>query len=173
MRNLVAALVFVIAAAAFAGARTPADEDAHRTAAVEEPVVESTCEHCVQAAEDVEPTQKRARPAWLTDYSTHIGIIGVLSQIPGSPPREEAEPVERPRIGRVDGFAFARCAGELRRLASRAQACSVERALIAAFEIFRPAPAMTQPSVADQMRNVVYELRGIRQELAGIQRKMK
>ena len=46
-------------------------------------------------------------------------------------------------------------------------------ALIAAFEIFRPAPAMTQPSLADQMRNVVYELRGIRQELAGIQRKMK
>ena len=45
--------------------------------------------------EDVEPTQKRARPAWLTDYSTHIGIIGVLSQIPNSPPREEAEPVER------------------------------------------------------------------------------
>jgi hypothetical protein len=32
---------------------------------------------------------------------------------------------------------------------------------------------MTQPSVADHMRNVVYELRGIRQELAGIQRKMK
>jgi len=46
-------------------------------------------------------------------------------------------------------------------------------ALIAAFEIFRPAPAMTQPSVADHLRNVVYELRGIRQELAGIQRKMK
>ena len=91
MRNLVAGLVFVIAAAAFAGARTPADEDAHRTDAVEEPVVESTCEHCVQAAEDVEPTQKRARPAWLTDYSTHIGIIGVLSQIPGSRPSEEAD----------------------------------------------------------------------------------
>ena len=95
MRNLVAGLVFVISAVAFAGARTPADEDAHRTAAVEEPVVESTCEHCVQAAEDLEPIQKRARPAWLTDYSTHIGIIGVLSQFTGSPPREEAEPVER------------------------------------------------------------------------------
>ena len=46
-------------------------------------------------------------------------------------------------------------------------------ALIAAFEIFRPAPAMMQPSVADHMRNVVYELRGIRQELSQIQRKMK
>ena len=46
-------------------------------------------------------------------------------------------------------------------------------ALIAAFEIFRPAPAMTQPSVADHMREVVYELRGIRQELSQIQRKMK
>ena len=95
MRNLMAALVFVISAAAFAVARTPADEDAHRTDAVEEPVVESTCERYGEVAEDVEPTQKRARPAWLTDYSTHIGIIGVLSQIPGSPPREEAEPVER------------------------------------------------------------------------------
>ena len=95
MRNVVAGLVFVIAAAAFAGARTPADEDAHRTDAVAEPVVESTCERYGQAAEDVEPTQEPARPTWLTDYSTHIGIIGVLSQIPGSPPREEAEPVER------------------------------------------------------------------------------
>ena len=95
MRNLVAALVFVISAVAFAGARTPAGEEVHQTGAVEEPVVESTCEHCVQAAEDVEPTQKRGRPAWLTDYSTHIGIIGVLSQFTGSPPSEEAEPVER------------------------------------------------------------------------------
>ncbi len=46
-------------------------------------------------------------------------------------------------------------------------------ALVAAFEIFRPAPAMTQKSTNDYMRDVVYELRGIRQELAGIQRKMK
>ena len=45
--------------------------------------------------------------------------------------------------------------------------------LVAAFELFRPAPAMTQRSVADQMRDVVYELRGIRQELSSIERKMK
>jgi len=32
---------------------------------------------------------------------------------------------------------------------------------------------MTQPSVSDHLRDVVYELRGIRQELAQIQRKMK
>ena len=46
-------------------------------------------------------------------------------------------------------------------------------ALLAAFEILRPAPAMTQPSMTSQMRDVIGELRGIRQELAGIQRKMK
>lgn len=46
-------------------------------------------------------------------------------------------------------------------------------ALIAAFEIFRPAPALTQPSMTSLMRDVIYELRGIRQELSGIQRKMK
>ncbi|NNE18264.1 MAG: hypothetical protein HKN10_07285 [Myxococcales bacterium] len=46
-------------------------------------------------------------------------------------------------------------------------------ALIAAFEIFRPAPAMTQPSIEGQLRDVVYELRGIKQELSQIQRKMK
>ena len=46
-------------------------------------------------------------------------------------------------------------------------------ALIAAFEIFRPAPAMTQRSSEQYMRDVVYELRGIRQELSAIQRKMK
>jgi len=94
MRNLLAGLVFVISAAAFAVARTPADEEVHQTEAVGEPVVESAYERYGEVAEDVEPTQIRARPAWLTDYSTHIGIIGVLSQIPGSPPREEAEPVE-------------------------------------------------------------------------------
>jgi|GEM_PF-2571612 len=44
---------------------------------------------------------------------------------------------------------------------------------IAAFEIFRPAPAMTQRSMNDYMRDVVYELRGIRKELDQIQRKMK
>jgi hypothetical protein len=31
-----------------------------------------------------------------------------------------------------------------------------------------PAPAMTQPSTNDYMRDVVYELRGIRQELSQI-----
>jgi hypothetical protein len=46
-------------------------------------------------------------------------------------------------------------------------------ALIAAFEIFRPAPAMTQRTMESHMRDVVYELRGIKQELSGIQRKMK
>jgi hypothetical protein len=45
--------------------------------------------------------------------------------------------------------------------------------LLASLEIFRPAPAMTQRSVQDYMRDVVYELRGIRQELGQIQRKMK
>ena len=94
MRNLVAGLVFVIAAAAFAGARTPADEEVHQTEAVAEPVVESTCERYGQAEEEVGPIQERARPAWLTDYSMHMGIIGVLSAIPGSLPSKEAEPVE-------------------------------------------------------------------------------
>ena len=46
-------------------------------------------------------------------------------------------------------------------------------ALIAAFEIFRPAPAMTQTSTKNYMRDVVYELRGIRQELGSIERKLK
>ncbi|NNE17253.1 MAG: hypothetical protein HKN10_02135 [Myxococcales bacterium] len=46
-------------------------------------------------------------------------------------------------------------------------------ALIAAFEIFRPAPAMTQTTIDGQLRDVVYELRGIKQELGQIQRKMK
>ncbi|MFZ1866159.1 MAG: hypothetical protein WAU39_18195 [Polyangiales bacterium] len=46
-------------------------------------------------------------------------------------------------------------------------------ALVAAFEIFRPAPAMTQPSMTSLMRDVISELRGIRQELSGIERKMK
>ncbi len=46
-------------------------------------------------------------------------------------------------------------------------------ALIAAFEIFRPAPAMTQPTIESHLRDIVYELRGIKQELGQIQRKMK
>ncbi|MBT8469699.1 MAG: hypothetical protein HKN10_01785 [Myxococcales bacterium] len=46
-------------------------------------------------------------------------------------------------------------------------------ALIAAFEIFRPAPATMQQNVESQLRDVVYELRGIKQELSQIQRKMK
>jgi hypothetical protein len=45
-------------------------------------------------------------------------------------------------------------------------------AVIAAIELFRPAPAMTQPTMTSQMRDVIYALRGIKQELAGIQRKM-
>ena len=38
-------------------------------------------------------------------------------------------------------------------------------ALIAVIEIFRPAPAMTQRSTNDYMRDVVYELRGIGRKL--------
>ena len=208
MRNLVAGLVFVISAVAFAVARTPANEEVHATEAVVEPEVESVCERYGEVADRIvearfpkpkprplshfmaddggytgvqahysgapsrplnwwckgqhltlegrgvwvldagdiritlerllwdfrkqglEPaedgieitlsaihvdesahfdpqdgvtvsegnvvsTQERARPAWLTDYSTHIGIIGFFSAIPKSPPREEAEPVER------------------------------------------------------------------------------
>jgi hypothetical protein len=192
VRNLVAGLVFVIAAAAFAGERTPADEDAHRTAAAEDPAVESMCEQpeprplshiladdggytgvpihanfapnrslywsCegqhltlegrgvwvldagdiritlehllrdfrdqgLEPAEDGieitlgtiyfdesahfgprdeatvpeqngESTQERARPAWLTDYSLHMNLIGVLGSPSGSPPREDPKPVE-------------------------------------------------------------------------------
>ena len=97
MRNLVAGLVFVIAAAAFAGARTPADEDAHRTDAAEEPAVESACERYGQAAENGESTQERARPAWLTDYSLHMNLIGFLGSPCGSPPSEEAEYAARLR----------------------------------------------------------------------------
>ena len=64
-----------------------------------------------EVAEDPEPNQERARPAWLTDYSTHIGIIGVLSEIPASPPRKEAEPVERsPFDALMDSFSPV-CAG--------------------------------------------------------------
>ena len=46
-------------------------------------------------------------------------------------------------------------------------------ALVAAFEIFRPAPAAMQPSMTSLMRDVVAELRGIKQELARIERKMR
>lgn len=45
-------------------------------------------------------------------------------------------------------------------------------ALVAAFEIFRPAPAAMQPSMTSLMRDVVAELRGIKQELAKIERNM-
>jgi hypothetical protein len=45
-------------------------------------------------------------------------------------------------------------------------------ALVAAFEIFRPAPAAMQPSMTSLMRDVVAELRGIKQELTRIERKM-
>ena len=174
--------------------------------------------------ENVESTRKRARPAWLTDYSLHMNIIGVLSSPPGSPPSEEAEPVERSESDALmdslspgvrasyEGWLLerehARRSGRARNAEMRATSagrggvCGVHRgaasaaqrekrrrhmtepnsntrtivvvlALIAAFEIFRPAPAMTQPSVADHLRDVVFELRGIRQELSGIQRKMK
>jgi hypothetical protein len=45
--------------------------------------------------------------------------------------------------------------------------------LVAAFELFRPAPAVTQPSMSSQMRDVIYELRGIKNELSSIERNMK
>jgi hypothetical protein len=45
-------------------------------------------------------------------------------------------------------------------------------ALVAAFEIFRPAPAAMQPSMTSLMRDVIAELRGIKQELAKIERNM-
>ena len=45
--------------------------------------------------------------------------------------------------------------------------------LVAAFALFRPTPAVTQPSMTSQMRDVIYELRGIKNELASIERKMK
>jgi hypothetical protein len=48
--------------------------------------------------ENVESTQKRPRPAWLTDYSLHMNLIGVLGSLSGSPPSEEAEPVERSEL---------------------------------------------------------------------------
>ena len=44
--------------------------------------------------EDVESNQERARPEWLTDYSLHMNLIGVFGSLPGSPPGEDAEPVE-------------------------------------------------------------------------------
>ena len=50
----------------------------------------ATRDEVTVSEEDVESTQERARPAWLTDYSLHMNLIGVL----GSPPSEEAEPVE-------------------------------------------------------------------------------
>jgi len=45
--------------------------------------------------------------------------------------------------------------------------------VVALFELFRPAPAMTQRSIESQLRDVVHELRGIKQELGSIERKMK
>jgi hypothetical protein len=45
--------------------------------------------------------------------------------------------------------------------------------MVAAFEIFRPAPAMTQRSIESHLRDIVSELRGIKQELGSIERKMK
>ena len=44
--------------------------------------------------ENGESTQERARPAWLTDYSLHMNLIGVLGSPSGSPPREDPKPVE-------------------------------------------------------------------------------
>ncbi|MGB5810134.1 MAG: hypothetical protein WBG86_06360 [Polyangiales bacterium] len=46
-------------------------------------------------------------------------------------------------------------------------------AIIAAFELFRPAPAATQPTMTNLMRDVISELRGIKTELGAIERKMK
>ncbi len=57
MRNVVAALVFVIAVVAFAGVGAPADEEVQQTEAVEEPEVPKTCERYGQAAEDMVETR--------------------------------------------------------------------------------------------------------------------
>ena len=46
-------------------------------------------------------------------------------------------------------------------------------ALIAAVEVFRPAPALTQRSMESYVRDIASELRAIRQELSSIERKMK
>jgi hypothetical protein len=46
-------------------------------------------------------------------------------------------------------------------------------ALVAAVELFRPAPAMTQRSLESSVRDIASELRSIRQELSSIERKMK
>ena len=51
----------------------------------------ATRDEVTVSEEDMESTQERARPAWLTDYSLHMNLIGVL----GPPPGEDAEPVER------------------------------------------------------------------------------
>lgn len=40
------------------------------------------------------PKQEPERRPWLTDYSLHMNLIGVLSAIPGSPRGEDVEPVE-------------------------------------------------------------------------------
>jgi len=72
MRNVVAALVFVIAVVAFGGVGAPADEEVHETEAAEEPEVAEpevakpdvaepevpkTCERYGQAAEDMVETR--------------------------------------------------------------------------------------------------------------------
>lgn len=54
----------------------------------------ATRDEITVSEEDVESTQERARPAWLTDYSLHVNLIGVLGSLPGSPPSEESEAVE-------------------------------------------------------------------------------
>jgi len=59
------------------------------------------------------PTDEEAElPFWLTDYSTHMNLIGVLSALR---PRvsDELEAVEQAEPDGLDEFAFPRTAGVL------------------------------------------------------------
>ncbi len=89
MRNLIAALVFLISAAAFAVARTPADEEVYQTEAVAEPVVESTCERYGQAADRImEARFPKPEPRPLSHIlADDGGYTGVQAHYNGAPSR--------------------------------------------------------------------------------------
>ena len=89
MRNLIAALVFLISAAAFAVARTPADEEVYQTEAVAEPVVESTCERYGQAADRImEARFPKPKPRPLSHIlADDGGYTGVQAHYYGAPSR--------------------------------------------------------------------------------------
>ena len=87
MRNLVAGLVFVISAVAFAVARTPADEEVSQTEAVVEPGVESVCERYGQAADRiVEARFPKPKPRPLSHFMADDGgYTGVQAHYSGAP----------------------------------------------------------------------------------------